>query len=49
VVSALDSLSSSKVAIKKISPMAAHSQDAKHVLREVRLMRYLGVHPHIGG
>ncbi|GMH95034.1 hypothetical protein TrVE_jg5357 [Triparma verrucosa] len=27
--------------------MAAHSQDAKHVLREVRLMRYLGVHDNI--
>ena len=47
MVSALDSTTQTKVAIKKISPMAAHSQDAKHVLREVRLMRYLGVHENI--
>ena len=36
-----------KVAIKKIKPMAAHTADAKHVLREVRLMRYLSAHPNI--
>ena len=47
VVSATDSVAQDKVAIKKISPMAAHSQDAKHVLREVRLMRYLGIHENI--
>jgi serine/threonine protein kinase len=35
------------VAIKKIKPMAAHTADAKHVLREVRLMRYLSAHPNI--
>ncbi|GMI47600.1 hypothetical protein TrCOL_g4659 [Triparma columacea] len=47
VASAVDAITQQKVAIKKISPMAAHSQDAKHVLREVRLMRYLGVHDNI--
>ena len=31
-----------KVAIKKITPMCRHKHDAKHVLREMRLMRYLG-------
>mmetsp|Transcript_24864 Transcript_24864/g.51637 ORF Transcript_24864/g.51637 Transcript_24864/m.51637 type:complete len:471 (+) Transcript_24864:26-1438(+) len=47
VASAVDSVTQQKVAVKKISPMAAHSQDAKHVLREVRLMRYLGIHDNI--
>ncbi len=47
VASALDAVSQQRVAIKKISPMAAHAQDAKHVLREIRLMRYLGVHENI--
>ncbi|CAM9829499.1 unnamed protein product, partial [Sphacelaria rigidula] len=28
-----------RVAIKKIRPMAQHIIDAKHVLREIRLMR----------
>lgn len=28
-----------RVAIKKIHPMAQHVVDAKHVLREIRLMR----------
>lgn len=28
-----------RVAIKKIHPMAQHMVDAKHVLREIRLMR----------
>jgi serine/threonine protein kinase len=27
--------------------MAAHVADAKHVLREIRLMRYLSAHPNI--
>ena len=35
------------MAIKMITPMAAHSTDAKHVLREIRLMRYLSAHPNI--
>ncbi|CAM9812898.1 unnamed protein product [Ascophyllum nodosum] len=47
VCSALDSKQGKRVAIKKIHPMASHVVDAKHVLREVRLMRYLGVHPNI--
>jgi mitogen-activated protein kinase 1/3 len=37
VVSATDTeVGDRKVAIKKITPMAAHTADAKHVLREVR-------------
>lgn len=37
----------SKVAIKRISPMAASRVDGLHVLREIRLMRWLGKHPNI--
>lgn len=36
-----------KVAIKKITPVAKHVYDAKHVLREIRLMRYMGQHVNI--
>ena len=36
-----------KVAIKKITPVAKHSTDAKHVLREIRLMRHLGKHENV--
>jgi serine/threonine protein kinase len=47
VVQAQDALRNKQVAIKKISPVTSHSVDAKHVLREVRLMRHLGVHENI--
>ncbi|CAM9721268.1 unnamed protein product [Chrysoparadoxa australica] len=47
VCSAYDQKQAKKVAIKKITPMAHHAVDAKHVLREIRLMRFLGVHPNI--
>mmetsp|Transcript_28549 Transcript_28549/g.37369 ORF Transcript_28549/g.37369 Transcript_28549/m.37369 type:complete len:479 (+) Transcript_28549:51-1487(+) len=47
VCSAVDQRVNRKVAIKKITPMAQDIVDAKHVLREIRLMRYLGVHPNI--
>eukprot|EP00953_Heterococcus_sp_UTEX-ZZ885_P021901 12180-Heterococcus_DN1.PRE.1 len=47
VCSALDTRCDKRVAIKKITPMAQAAVDAKHVLREIRLMRYLGVHPNI--
>ncbi|KAG5187265.1 kinase-like domain-containing protein [Tribonema minus] len=47
VCSALDLRTEKRVAIKKITPMAQQAVDAKHVLREIRLMRYLGVHPNI--
>lgn len=43
VCSALDMSKGKKVAIKKITPMAKTVADAKHVLREVRLMRYMGI------
>jgi serine/threonine protein kinase len=47
VCSALDTRNDKRVAIKKIKPMAQQAVDAKLVLREIRLMRYLGVHPNI--
>jgi serine/threonine protein kinase len=42
VVSAVDTSTREKVAIKKITPMAKDIVDAKHVLREIRLMRHMG-------
>ena len=47
VVSALNSVKNLRVAIKKITPMAKHTLDAKHILREVRIMRYMGRHENI--
>ena len=47
VVSAQDSSRGRRVAIKRISPMAKHTTDAKHILREVRIMRYMGRHENI--
>ena len=47
VVSAVDVRSGEKVAIKKICPMAKSEYDAKHTLREIRLLRHCGKHPNI--
>jgi serine/threonine protein kinase len=47
VVSAFSERLNKKIAIKKVTPVAKHVQDAKHVLREVRLLRYLGRHENI--
>ena len=49
VCSATDTSRGDKVsvAIKKITPISKHYSDAKHVLREIRLMRHLGVHANI--
>ena len=47
VCSALDTSNSTTVAIKKITPISKHSIDAKHVLREIRLMRHMGRHENI--
>ena len=47
VVSAEDSSTSKRVAIKKITPVAKHTIDAKHILREIRIMRYMGAHENI--
>ncbi|CCI48115.1 unnamed protein product [Albugo candida] len=45
VCGAIDVLTNEKVAIKKLTPMAGDEWDAKHTLREIRLMRYFGKHP----
>ena len=45
--SVFDSVMGKKVAIKKVTPMAKHIDDAKHVLREIRLMRHMGKHENI--
>jgi serine/threonine protein kinase len=47
VVSAFNEKWNKKVAIKKVTPVAKHLQDAKHVLREIRLLRYLGRHENV--
>jgi hypothetical protein len=47
VCSANDHTNNTKVAIKKITPMAKDLLDAKHVLREIRLMRHMGKHENI--
>ncbi|KAL8023040.1 putative protein kinase domain, WW domain, protein kinase-like domain superfamily [Plasmopara halstedii] len=47
VCAATDSETKLNVAIKKITPMAGDEWDAKHTLREIRLMRYFGKHPNI--
>ncbi|KAG6584512.1 CMGC/MAPK protein kinase [Phytophthora cinnamomi] len=47
VCAATDTDTKKNVAIKKITPMAGDEWDAKHTLREIRLMRYFGKHPNI--
>ena len=47
VCSATDHVLSKRVAIKKITPISKHLSDAKHVLREIRLMRHLGKHENV--
>jgi len=47
VVAALDEGQGKRVAIKKITPMAKHTTDAKHILREIRIMRHMGTHENI--
>jgi serine/threonine protein kinase len=36
-----------RVAIKKVTPMCQHIEDSRHVLRELRLMRYMGRHQNV--
>lgn len=47
VCSSMDSKLNKRVAIKKITSMCKYVTDAKHVLREIRLMRYMGRHENI--
>ena len=45
--SALDNSNGNKVAIKKVHPMAKDLTDAKHTLREIRIIRHLCCHPNV--
>lgn len=47
VCSAFDTVRGITLAIKRIRPYANDEWDAKHTLREVRLMRLLGQHPNV--
>ena len=47
VCAATDDLCGGRVAIKKIKPVSGDTWDAKHVLRELRLMRLMEHHPNV--
>ena len=47
VCTAYDSINKKVIAIKRIRPYANDEWDARHTLREVRLMRLLGDHPNV--
>ncbi|KAJ1441821.1 kinase-like domain-containing protein [Ochromonadaceae sp. CCMP2298] len=47
VATAIDTVRGIKLAVKRIRPYANDEWDARHTLREVRLMRLLGRHPNI--
>ena len=47
VCTAHDRQTSNTIAIKRIRPYANDEWDARHTLREIRLMRLLGAHPNV--
>jgi hypothetical protein len=47
VCTAYDSIRKLDIAIKRIRPYANDEWDAKHTLREIRLLRLLGPHPNV--
>ena len=47
VSSCVDTKTGAKIAVKRIRPYANDDWDARHTLREVRLMRLLDPHPNI--
>lgn len=47
VASATDSVTGRKVAIKRISRVFQNAIDAKRIVREVKIMRFLGEHDNI--
>lgn len=47
VCTAKDTVRGITLAVKRIRPYANDDWDAKHTLREVRLMRLLGAHPNV--
>lgn len=47
VTTATDRLQHGKIAIKRIRPFANDEWDARHTLREIRLLKLLGPHPNV--
>lgn len=47
VCTAFDTVREETIAIKRIRPYANDEWEARHTLREVRLMRHLGCHPNV--
>jgi serine/threonine protein kinase len=47
VCTAFDTTREETIAIKRIRPYANDEWEARHTLREVRLMRHLGCHPNV--
>eukprot|EP00607_Mallomonas_marina_P007496 CAMPEP_0182417084 /NCGR_PEP_ID=MMETSP1167-20130531/1500_1 /TAXON_ID=2988 /ORGANISM="Mallomonas Sp, Strain CCMP3275" /LENGTH=632 /DNA_ID=CAMNT_0024590377 /DNA_START=110 /DNA_END=2009 /DNA_ORIENTATION=- len=47
VTTAFDKVRNENIAIKRIRPFANDEWDARHTLREIRLMKLLGSHPNI--
>jgi len=47
VCTAYDSIRKINIAIKRIRPYANDEWDAKHTLREIRLLKLLGPHPNV--
>lgn len=47
VCTAIDTLTNKQIAIKRIRPYANDDWDARHTLREIRLLRLLGPHPNV--
>lgn len=47
VCTAYDSIRKINIAIKRIRPYANDEWDARHTLREIRLLKLLGPHPNV--
>jgi serine/threonine protein kinase len=47
VTTAVDTIRKQDIAIKRIRPFANDEWDARHTLREIRLLKLLGPHPNV--
>ena len=47
VTTAIDTSTNQTIAIKRIRPFANDEWDARHTLREIRLLKLLGHHPNV--
>ena len=47
VTTAYDTIENRNLAIKRVRPYADNDWDGRHCLREIRLMKLLGVHPNV--